>query len=222
MTSLHRSAIGHRVLGLAALTVALAASVPATAAMIQIQFTGLDLAYDGTQITDGGVGEATDPLSSIVVSLDGTQVAGSPFSSGVAIDLVIPGVSNIPASGGVVESAAGGQLRLTLPSGGFLNLALDRVTVNYLNLGRVQFAFGATVAGIDGQSLPADLELGAPATLSFSATVGQELTGNNRVTSFRATGSGEIMGDRIPEPAAGIVLLVALGVTTGIVRYRFG
>jgi hypothetical protein len=205
-----------------ALTASLAASVPATGAMIQIQFTGLDLVYDGSTITDSGEGSATDPLSSVVISLEGTQVAGSPFSSGVAIDLVIPSVNNLPAAGGTVNSAAGGQLKLTLPSGGFLNLALDSVSVNYLNLGRVRFAFGATVAGVDGQLLPAGLQLGSPATLSFSAAVGSDTAEKGFVTSFRATGSGEIMGDRIPEPAAGIVLLVALGVTTGIVRYRFG
>ncbi|MGL4514031.1 MAG: hypothetical protein ACRCT8_13150 [Lacipirellulaceae bacterium] len=213
--------------GLALCFATLATPGAASASKIIIQFTGLDITYDGATIRD--TGSPSDPLSSVVITNDGADVAGSPFTTGAAIDVTIPGVVNIPTAGGSSESGAvsslsGGSLKLALPGGGYLNLTLDSVMVNYLNLGQVQFAFGATVAGVDGQQLPAGLELGSPATLSFSATIGlQTSSSNGRVSTFRATGSGEIVGDQIPEPTtAGLGLLGLMLGTMGLLRYRFG
>ena len=67
----------------------------ANAALIEIEFTGLNIAYDGSSITDANV-VGSDPLTSASITVDGVAEPGSPFSTDVSLDLDIPGVGAIP------------------------------------------------------------------------------------------------------------------------------
>ena len=90
--------------------------LPATllAGPIQIQFTGLELEYDGFSVGDlNPFGSAA--LDTATIQHNGVNVTGSPMVSGVSIDLDIPNVPNIPLGGGSVTSAAGGTLDLLFP-----------------------------------------------------------------------------------------------------------
>lgn len=191
---------------LCALCASLAA--PAEAALIEIQFTGLDVVYDGSVISDA---EPTghDELDTATLKVDGVHATGSPFVAGVAIDLSIPGVLSIPVSGGTVLSAAGGTLDLTLPGGDYLALTLSEAEVTYLDGGAsLGFALAGTLAGVSGQSLPDGLYYDSVVEVSFSTNVLDLSDDGTHLTGFVSRGSGEIFGSdapAIPEPATALL-----------------
>jgi len=191
---------------------------PVMASIIEIQFTGLDLSYDGSTISDAAAG-SSDPLTTVTIAESGSPIAGSPFVADISIDLSIPGVTDIAIGGDTVVSATGGTLDLSLPSGDFLSLDLDEVTITYLDLGFVSFAFGGSIAGIDSQMLPAGLVLGDPTTISFSTTIGSQTDDGTNLLTFSATGTGGIEGLAIPEPAT-ITLLGLMAVLSTACRGR--
>ena len=193
----------------------------ASAGTMGIQYTGLNVSYDGSTITEVG---NPDPLSSLVFLVDGVQ-AGPVLTSGIAIDLSIPGVSGLPVGGGTTTSAAGGTLGLTLPDGDFLNLELDAAEVTFISItGVVQFQFvlGASSAEVLSQSLPIDGLFGDGTSISFSTQVQDgSLTQNNGiVTGFLANGAGEIGGDLVPEPTTVALLISGLLACLAFVRRR--
>lgn len=196
----------------AALCAAMAASV-ASAATIEIEFTGLDLSYDGSTIS-----ATADPLSSVTVEEDNVPVAGSPFGASIFADLSIPGVTDIAVGGDTVVSSAGGTLGLDLPGGDSVDLTLGEVTVSYVDLGFVQFSFGGSVGSVDSQSLPAGLILGSPVSVSFSAPITSLSDDGTNLLSFTADGTGQIEGPSIPEPTAAV--LAALAAAGFVARRR--
>jgi hypothetical protein len=209
----------------------LVASPALQAATIEISFTGMNLVYDGSAIydagsTSGGFADPADadPLSSVVFSVDGSPVGT--VNSNVSLDLFIPGVSGIPSAAGTVHnlnSAAGGFMDLLIGTSPlaseFLLVDLDEVNITYVDvLNVVQFAFGAAISDTFAQNLPFNLVIGDPVTVSFSAQVsaGSLTSAGGFVTGFSATGTGEIRGPLVPEPAT--CMLAACGLIALVVR----
>jgi hypothetical protein len=62
-----------------------------------------------------------------------------------------------------------------------------------------------------GQNLPFGLQVGDPITASFSAQInaGTKTAAGGFVTGFHTSGTGEVRGTNVPEPAT--LLLAALG-----------
>ncbi len=171
----------------------------ASAAMIQIELGGVDLAYDGSTIT--GV-DSPDPLTNVTFFDDETKVGVRDDDTyGVSMDLDIPDVYDIPVGGGQVTSATDGTLYLNLGGGDFLSLLLDEVTVAYVPLTQsVRFVFAGSAAELVGQQLPFDLTIAEPISVSFSTNVREWSSDDDEYLSFfRSKGTGEITG--IPEPA---------------------
>jgi len=204
---------------------ALSIAAPVKAATIEIQFTGMNLQYDGSAIYDNGVtaGGVADPadadsLISVDFLVDGISVGS--LSSDISLDVYIPDVTGISSASGTVYNATTvgnpGYFDLligTTPlASEFLTIDLEEVNVTYIDvLNIVQFTFGAAVSDVFAQNLPFGLQIGDPVTVSFSSqiTPGTRTTGGGLVTGFDATGTGEIQGDLIPEPAT--CLLAAFG-----------
>lgn len=173
------------------------------AANISIQFSGLDIEYDGTDIT------ADDDLTSVAITAGGSP-AGPVLTSDISIDALIPEVVGIDVAGDTVVSDPGGSLDLSFPAGDSLELELGAATVNYFDAGFVQFTFAAAIATIDSQSLPFDLTIGDPVSISFSTQVvpGTLMDNGVVITAFEATGTGEVQGALVPEPSSVALLLV--------------
>lgn len=205
------------------------------AATIQIQFTGVDLVYDGSSIFDAGASNTTsdsdpadaDPLLSVDFLVDGSSVGS--LTSDVSLDVYIPDVTGIPATPGIHPITTPGTTpgffdlligTSPLASQG-ISLNLGEVDVVYNDVANlVQFAFGAAVAGIDGQALPFGLIAGEPVTVTFAAQVvsGTETISSGIVTGFEATGTGTIQAPAVPEPMA--VMLALLGAVSVGALYR--
>ena len=147
-----------------------------SAATVRIEFTGLNLEYDGTNIFDSDPisGEDPDPLTSVAITVDNV-LQGTVLTDGLTIDILIPNVSGLPAAGSppAAVSAPGGVWNLDLGPAGFINLNLDTVEVTYANLGgTVQFALGASIdADVSSQSLPFGLQIDDLVNVSFSTQV---------------------------------------------------
>lgn len=194
---------------------------------IEIEFTGLELEYDGTDIFDSDPTSGADPnpLTSVAITIDNV-LAGPVLTNDLTIDIRIPAVSGLPMAGGSAVSAAGGHWNLDLGAGGFIELNLDTVEVNYIDIsGIVQFVFAASVnAAVDSQSLPFGLIIGDTVNVSFSTQVSTFTAdpGNpTLVGTFLSAGTGEIKGPLVPEPpTAAMGLIGLLGLATFSLRRR--
>lgn len=206
----------------------------ALAVPLEIQFTGVNLSYDGTTISDAGsaAGGAGDPadadsLDSIQFSVGGVM-QGSVLTSDISLDVSIPdvtGLSDVGTSTVVATPGNAGYFDLligTTPNAAqFLKLNTGEVTISYINAtSTVQFVFGAAVAAIDSQNLPFGLQIGDPVTVSFSTQVdvGSKTSAADLVTGFASSGTGEILGTNVPEP--GSCVLAVMGLAAICVRRR--
>ena len=204
--------IARGVLGLCCVCALFLAPATASAESLRIQYTGLNIQYDGSTITTvGGV----DPLQSVDFSVDEINILSlnAPADSPLTIELSGPGVANLPVGGGSVMSAVGGSLKLALPGGDYLDLDLGAAEVIYATIGSLQlhFILGAGVGEVLGQALPLDGFVGE-VSISFSTQVkGNSLTHDGQIiTGFTAAGTGEIEGAQIPEPTGAAMLLGGL------------
>ncbi|MCA9102764.1 MAG: PEP-CTERM sorting domain-containing protein [Planctomycetales bacterium] len=189
--------------------------------LLTIQLGGVDIAYDGTNIYNGGP-DAGDPLTTVAFVVDGSMV-GSVLTSEIALDVLIPDVTNIPDTGGMVSSAAGGTFDLLLPGGDFLALDMGSAMITYVNISNVvEFVFAGSIATVDGQALPYGLEIGESVTISFSTPIndGSLVTSGGTVDAFTATGTGEVRGTLIPEPATLSLTLLSSLALLGACRRR--
>jgi len=200
-----------------------------SAATVRIEFTGLNLEYDGTNIFDSDPisGEDPDPLTSVAISVD-NLLQGSVLTDSLAIDIFIPGVSGLPSAGSppAATSAPGGIWNLDLGPAGFISLDLDTVEVTYANLGgTVQFALGASInANVSSQSLPFGLQIDDMVNVSFSTQVTSFTEVVQEpfpiITSFTSAGTGEIEGPLgVPEPSS---LALGLAGLLGLAVARLG
>ena len=78
--------------------------------------------------------------------------------------------------------------------------------------------FAGSVALIDSQDLPFGLEIGAPVTVTLSTQTTSVTTGGGFITSFTASGTGEIRGVIVPEPST--LILAAIGLLAHLLRRR--
>jgi hypothetical protein len=219
-----------------ALSVALLAfAMPSLAATINIQFTGMDLVYDGSAIydagsTSGGLANPADadPLGSVDFLVDGVEVGS--LSNDVSLDVFIPDVTGIPVGANVVDNQITpgnpGFFDLLIGTSPlaseFLLLDLEEVSITYLDVANiVQFTFGAAVTDVFFENLPFNLDIEDPITVSFSAQIvaGTKTDNGTDITGFDAAGTGEITGPgtQIPEPSS--CVLAALGLLVGL-AYR--
>ena len=181
-----------------------------SAALIQIQLGGVNLTYQGTNIVDSGTSDP-DPLTNAVFMVDGEEVGQD--TTGVTLDLRIPGVANIPNGGGPVKSAAGGELDLQLGDGQFLSLALEEATVLYHpETSTMQFVFIGSAANSTGQSLPHEISINDPIGISFSTRITGTVSQNGDFVSvFNSAGTGEIQGFGVGVPEPATLGMLALG-----------
>lgn len=192
----------------------LALGSQASASTIEIQIIDVDIEYDYLtgEITDAG--SPTDEVSALFFENGGGAVGNlqNPPED-LSIDLTVPGVFDIDPAGDVVMSAAGGSLELLTPSS-ILSLDLASAEVTYLPVGSTfEFVFVGTVGSIASQSLPFGLVLGDPVAVTLSTqVVGDVVASATRVESFTASGTGEIEGEFIPEPASVALLSVVAGI----------
>ena len=207
---------------------------PVFAVPLEIQFTGVNLSYDGSTISDGsssagGTGDPADadPLDTVQFKVGGVQ-QGSILISDISLDVSIPdviGISNINPATVVTTPGNPGYFDLligTTPSAAqYLRLDVNAVTVSYINTtSTVQFVFGGAVAALDTQNLPFGLQVTDPITVSFSTQVdvGSKTDSQGLVTGFTSFGTGEILSTFVPEP--GNSLLAVIGLAAGCLPRR--
>ena len=180
---------------------------------IEIEFTGVDISYNGTEIVDSDPFSADpDPLTSVVITM-GDTLAGPVITDFISQNLYIPAVSAIPQTGGSTQSGAGGSLYLELGTGNHLDLTLGEVDISYIDFhGTLQFVFAATVGGVSAQDLPYGLQIGQKLGVSFSTQVaaGSLTKSNGSVSGFTAAGTGEVEGPAVPEPTGFVLLMLVI------------
>ena len=209
--------------------IALCSPSLATAAIIGIQITGVDISYDastGTIVDADPVPppDDPDPLTSVAITVDDV-LAGPVVTTGVTLDTAVSEISPIPVGGGTALGS-GGIFVLDLPGPDFLSLDfLSPVEITYLELGTgsVQFVFLASVADVVAQSLPFGLEIGDNVSVSYSTqiTPGSLVDdGLGKVTEFHASGTGEVEGLSVPEPTSVSLMLLGISSSWLVARRR--
>ncbi len=206
----------------------------AQAGVLEIQFAGLNLDYDGTNIYDSknhntsGSGNPADadPLTSMTFLLDGNLV-GSVVTTNIFADIYIAGVTNVPASGGLVNTSGNGGAfgvdLLTSNSNPGWGLALDIDSMQFFYTGaNIAITIGGTATNIAQQQLPFGLsfDAGQPVTIVLSsASLTNVTTAGGFVTGLKAAGTGNVSGIGVPEPAS--IVLGVLGIVgLGFFRWR--
>ena len=222
--------LGARQVAWRCLTTALLAGVLLSASLgragtLEIQFSGLNLEYDGTNIFDAGVhntagsGDPADgaALTSMNFYLDNVLVGV--LTTDIYADLYIENVLNIPVTGGLVSS-----------SGNSDSFGVDLLTVKCvrdwcmeLKIDSMQFFYtgsqiAITVSGLAStlfaQSLPFDLEFDflQPITIVMSSANLTNLTSaGGFLTGFHASGTGNVAGTGYLIPEPGSLLLAGCG-----------
>lgn len=208
----------------------------ASADTIEIFFTGINIAYDGSDIVDADPGSADpDPIVNASFVINGGLVGTVP--NNVTADLFISDVA-VLINQTVTNTGAGSYFQLNFPDGAdadsdpdFLRLELDEVMVTFIDSSPKDFVFSASVANgfSRSDSLPFDatFDPALPITLSFSSQTSAVTFGDQGlVTSFVASGTGEVRGEfdpdmnqTIPEPAS-IGMMVLAGLMGGVYAMR--
>lgn len=189
---------------------------------VQIQFTGMDIVYDGSSFydagsTSGGLGNPADAdsLASVDFFVNGGHVGS--ITSDVSLDLFIPDVSNIPSASGTVFNITTpgnpGFMDLLIGTSPlaseFLRVDLTSVNVTYVDVANLaHFTFAASISPTSAQNLPFGLSISGPVTVSFSAQVDHAslTSAGGFITGFNAAGTGEFKA--VPAPGAAAVLAI--------------
>jgi hypothetical protein len=196
---------------------------PASGAILEIQFSGMDLVYNGSDLFDAGASNTmgvgspaqADSLLTMVFLVDGVQQGI--LTSNIGIDAYIKGLSGIPAAGGSVMTSGNGNgfgvdlLTKSSTPGWGLALQIDQFNFFYTG-NKIAIAAGATSTSIFDQDLPFGLAFDPSQPISIvlsSANLTNVTTAGGFVTGFNAAGTGNISGVLVPEPTT--MLLLALG-----------
>jgi hypothetical protein len=204
-------------------------STASHAATLQIQFTGVDLRYDGVTdiihdngdpaLAGGSDTSKADDLITMDFLVDGSGVGS--LSSDIYLDLEIPEVTDLPIGGGSIttDGSPSGVFELLMPGVG-LSLSLGEAEIGFQPIlgGTINFVFGGAVASIEAQALPFGLEIGDPVSVSFSTQIvaGTLTDDGTFVTGFDSRGTGEVQGALVPEPAS----LSLAGLAIGLLAIR--
>ena len=182
----------------------------AAASELTLLFSGLDLYYDGNNISTNGA----DNLATMVWAID-----ASPTSSwinpptNITADVFIEGVGQLVNGNNTFLPTSGPKFNLVF-NGWSLDLNWDSpVTINFEN-NNMTVEGSATTSSITGGNVPIDV----PVVVSFSTQIQEdqyysrdEETGNIR--SFHSFGTGEVSGPLVTEPAS--LLLLGAGLLGG-------
>ena len=202
----------------------LVGSAAAQAALVEVQFSGVNLVYNGSSIVDAGSPAGgtldpvnADPLNTMTFLSNGTPVGT--IVSNISLDLLIPDVTGLLATPSssqtiVTPGTTPGYLDLLIGTSPlaaqYLAVNLASVSVTYIDVAStIQFAFVGATASLSGSVLPFGLSAGNPVTVSFSVQIdpGSLTSDGGLITGFTASGTGEVRA--IPEPAALAPLAVA-------------
>jgi hypothetical protein len=206
------------------------------AGKLEIQFTGLNLAYDGTNIFDASVHNTTgsgnpaesDALTSMNFYLDGAFVGS--LNSDIYADIFIKDVLNVPVGGGLITTGGNGDAfgvdLLTSNSTPGWGLALNIDTMKFFYTGsRIAMSVAGMATNLNAQDLPFNLEFDPlqPITLVISSAALSNVTSaGGFLTGFNAAGTGNVAGEGfvvVPEPAT--IVLAGLGLAAlAVVRRR--
>lgn len=202
-------------------------SVSANAASLQIQFSGLNLTYDGTNLFDAafpntvGSGDPaqSDALSTMTFYLDGIQV-GSVLTSDIYADVYLADILNIPDGIGFVTSGGNGGTfgfdlltENSLPGWG---LALNVDVMQFFYTGsQIAISVSGLATSLGTQALPFDLEYDPTQPITIvvaSAQLTNVTTAGGFLTGFNAAGTGNVAGTGflVPEPTALATMAAAL------------
>jgi hypothetical protein len=235
-TQVGRLGFGRQLCAIAALAIFAFPLSQASADTIEIHFSGIDIAYDGTNIVDADPG-ASDPDPLITASFIVNGGLTGILTTNVTADLLIDNVA-VLANQTVMSTGANSRFRLEFEDGSdadsdpdFIDLALSDVMVTFIDGAPKDFVFTASLASGFSQSssLPFDLVIDTqfPITLSFSAQTSNAVIGaGGAVSSFTASGTGEVRtgfdpdtNQTIPEPAS-IGMMVLAGLMGGVYAMR--
>jgi hypothetical protein len=195
--------------------------VGALANTLQIQFSGLDLTYNGSNLCttndscyDGGGDIATgDSLANMTFWLNGVQV-GSTLSTNIGAGVNL-NVGALPMNG--TATGTGGVFDLltdttSIPGWGLALNVTNWTITDSTNGGILLTLNGSAASSIYAQDLPFGLALdaGQPVAITFSSSSLTSVANDGTDYSyFNAAGTGNVTGTAVPEP--GTLTLMGTG-----------